>query len=73
MALQLEEPIKKSKSCSFKRLYDSLPEDDHKTLTTWLETQITPYKIFQALKREGYSIGRQTVYEHANGWCICGS
>ena len=73
MALQLEEPEKKVKTCSFKRLHDSLDEDDIKTLTSWLDSKISAYKIFQALKRDGHSIGRQTVYEHVNGWCICGS
>jgi len=73
MALRLDEPVKKIKMCSFQRLYDNLDASDQHILNGWIEVHVTPYKIFQALKRDGHSIGRQTVYEHLNGWCICGS
>lgn len=73
MALTLETTNKsaKPKRCSLMVLRDNLPAEDQPILDSWIENNETPYKIFRALKQDGHSIGRQTVYEHMNGWCIC--
>ncbi|CAB4194605.1 hypothetical protein UFOVP1264_60 [uncultured Caudovirales phage] len=73
MALTLEPkkpPVEKK--CALAKLRDSLNEDDQAILDKWLEDKVVPYRIFMALRQEGHTIGRQTVYEHSKGWCCCG-
>jgi hypothetical protein len=72
MALTLDAPaVKKERICSLQKLRNKLPAEDQSILDGWIENKITPYKIFMALKREGHAIGRQVVYEHMSGCCIC--
>jgi hypothetical protein len=71
VALKLDQPKRRTGVCSFQKLKDGLNASDQSILDDWIENQISPYAIYKALKADGYSIGRQTVYEHINGWCIC--
>jgi hypothetical protein len=72
MALTLDAPaVKKERICSLQKLRNNLPAEDQSILDGWIENKITPYKIFMALKRDGHAIGRQVVYEHMSGCCIC--
>ena len=74
VALKLDDALADEyRSCSFKKLRDSLPDEDQAVIDTWLDKKVIPYRVFSALKKEGYKIGKQVVYEHMNGWCICGS
>jgi len=74
MALSLDVPVvKKEKICSLQKLRNKLDVDDQAILDSWIDGKVTPYRIYMALKRDGHAIGRQVVYEHMNGCCICGS
>jgi hypothetical protein len=73
MALRLPEVVKETRKCSLAKLTDRLDEVDQETLSKWLESNISSYQIFLALKADGHRIGKQTVYEHRIGYCICGS
>lgn len=71
MALKLEQPKRRIGVCSFQKLRDNLDASDQPILDEWIENQVSPYAIYKALKADGHAIGRQTVYEHMNEWCIC--
>jgi hypothetical protein len=74
MPLTLEGPVvKKDRICSLQKLRNKLDTEDQSILDSWIENKVTPYRVFMALKRDGHAIGRQVVYEHLNGCCICGS
>lgn len=76
MALSLEPLDRKAggdRKCAFKKLQDKLDPQDQKVLQSWVDEKVAPYRIFMGLKADGHTIARQTVYEHAKGWCICGS
>jgi len=73
MALRLPEVVKETRKCSLAKLTDRLDEADQETLTKWFNSDISSYQIFLALKADGHRIGKQTVYEHRIGYCICGS
>ena len=72
MALTLDAPaVSKERMCSMQKLRNKLDAEDQSILDSWIENKVTPYKVFMALKRDGHAIGRQVVYEHLNGCCIC--
>lgn len=71
MTLKLDQPKRQSGVCSLQKLRDKLEVSDQTILDEWVENQVSPYRIYKALKSEGHAISRQTVYEHVNGWCIC--
>ena len=58
--------------CSVGALLDELPTDEAAALNTMLASAAwSASDIFEALKAEGYEVGRQTIGRHRAKACRC--
>jgi len=60
-----------SNQCAYKSLYDSLSEEDKKTLDKAWENNYPVNLIVQALRSEGHKCSSDTIRLHQNGSCRC--
>jgi hypothetical protein len=67
-ALAGEQPT----SCPTQRLLDALSEDEARVLADLLaDRSVSTFRIWQALRAEGYRISRDTISIHRQGRCYC--
>lgn len=60
-----------SEFCSYQSLYNSLSEEDQKTLDdAWAKNYPTNL-IIQALRSEGHKASADTIRAHRSGTCRC--
>lgn len=74
MALADRDPSARptGRPCSVAALLDSMPDDDAETLRGWLaNVRASELGIWQELKAEGYTVGRQQIGLHRRGQCRC--
>ena len=58
--------------CPAQRFVDSLPTEEQRLLADLLaDPNISTFRIWQELKAEGYSVGRDTISMHRQGRCYC--
>jgi len=63
-----------SMRCPTQRLLDTLQPDDAGVLADLLADPAVPtFRLFQALRAEGYRISRDTISAHRSGRCYCGA
>ena len=67
-ALAGEQPT----TCPAQRLIDALSEDEAQVLADLLtDRSVSTFRIWQALRAEGYKISRDTISIHRQGRCYC--
>lgn len=60
-----------SNQCAYQSLYESLSEEDQKTLDNAWEKNYPVNLIVQALRSEGHKCSSDTIRVHRNGSCRC--
>ena len=60
-----------SNLCSYQVLYNSLSEQDQKTLDEAWEKQYPTNLIVQALRADGHKCSTDTIRTHKKGTCRC--
>ena len=57
--------------CTYQTLYNSLSDEDKKSLDAAWEIRLPISIIMRALRQEGYKIGKETITAHSKGQCKC--
>lgn len=75
IAARIKEPAKPSMNgmpCSIGHLLKTLDADEAKALTVMLyDLNWNAGQVYEALREEGYTVGRQSVNRHRGGRCRC--
>lgn len=65
-------PVVHGSPCSVGVLHDVLPPDEAKALEQMLnDSSWSATQVYEVLRTEGYTVGRQTVNRHRGKRCRC--